>query len=140
MVKFETTEYTANEVSEFIMPKKPLQILKGILQGENSELVIQHNDSNAKFIFDKSSDVVMLYSANKYDISDQVVKAITRSSKRKQANTKSEKKELENEEVVPVVDNDLDERQKALEEKKAQRARLIEDRKKLKLQDETHYV
>ena len=55
LVKFETTEYTANEVSEFIMPKKPLQILKGILQGENSELVIQHNESNAKFIFDKSS-------------------------------------------------------------------------------------
>ena len=55
LVKFETTEYTGNEVSEFIMPKKPLQILKGILQGENSELVIQHNDSNAKFIFDKSS-------------------------------------------------------------------------------------
>ena len=55
LVKFETTEYTANEVSEFIMPKKPLQILKGILQGENPELVIQHNDSNAKFIFDKSS-------------------------------------------------------------------------------------
>jgi DNA polymerase-3 subunit beta len=55
LVKFETTEYTANEVSEFIMPKKPLQILKGILQGENSELIIQHNDSNAKFIFDKSS-------------------------------------------------------------------------------------
>ena len=55
LVKFETTEYTANEVSEFIMPKKPLQILKGILQGENSELVIQYNESNAKFIFDKSS-------------------------------------------------------------------------------------
>ena len=55
LVKFETTEYTANEVSEFIMPKKPLQILKGILQGENSELLIQHNESNAKFIFDKSS-------------------------------------------------------------------------------------
>ena len=55
LVKFETTEYTANEVSEFIMPKKPLQILKGILQGENSELVIQHNESNAKFNFDKSS-------------------------------------------------------------------------------------
>jgi len=55
LVKFETSEYTANEVSEFIMPKKPLQILKGILQGENSELVIQHNESNAKFIFDKSS-------------------------------------------------------------------------------------
>lgn len=85
------------------------------------------------FIFDKSSDVVMLYSANKYDISDQVIKAITRSSKRKQANTKSEKKVLEDEEVVPVVDNELDERQKALEEKKAQRAKLIEDRKKAQI-------
>jgi DNA polymerase-3 subunit beta len=55
LVKFETTEYTANEVSEFIMPKKPLQILKVILQTECSDLTIQHNDSNAKFIFDKSS-------------------------------------------------------------------------------------
>ena len=55
LVKFETTEYTANEVSEFIMPKKPLQILKGILQTESSDLTIQHNDSNAKFIFDKAS-------------------------------------------------------------------------------------
>ena len=55
LVKFETSEYSANEVSEFIMPKKPLQILKGILQTESSDLTIQHNDSNAKFIFDKSS-------------------------------------------------------------------------------------
>ncbi len=55
LVKFETSEYTANEVSEFIMPKKPLQILKGILQNNSADLVIQHNDSNAKFIFDKSS-------------------------------------------------------------------------------------
>jgi DNA polymerase III subunit beta len=55
LVKFETTEYTAREVSEFIMPKKPLQILKGILQTVDSDITIQHNDSNAKFIFDKSS-------------------------------------------------------------------------------------
>ena len=55
LVKFETTEYTASEVSEFIMPKKPIQILKGILQTVGSDLTIQHNDSNAKFIFDKSS-------------------------------------------------------------------------------------
>ena len=55
LVKFETTEYTASEVSEFIMPKKPLQILKGIIQTVDYDLTIQHNDSNAKFIFDKSS-------------------------------------------------------------------------------------
>ena len=55
LVKFETSEYTSNNVSEFIMPKKPLQILKGILQNEDSDLTIKHNDSNAKFIFGKSS-------------------------------------------------------------------------------------
>ena len=49
------SEYTASNVSEFIMPKKPLQILKGILQADDSDLTIQHNDSNAKFTFGKSS-------------------------------------------------------------------------------------
>ena len=53
LVKFETSEYNSKEVSEFIMPKKPLQILKGILQTIDSEITIQHNDSNAKFIFGK---------------------------------------------------------------------------------------
>ena len=60
LVKFETSKYNASEVSEFIMPKKPLQILKGILQTESSDLTIQHNDSNAKFIFDKSSIICRL--------------------------------------------------------------------------------
>ena len=55
LVKFETSEYTANNVSEFIIPKKPLQILKGILQAEDLDLTIQHNDSNAKFTFGKST-------------------------------------------------------------------------------------
>ena len=55
LVKFETSEYNSKEVSEFIMPKKPLQILKGILQTTDSEITIQHNDSNAKFIFGKIS-------------------------------------------------------------------------------------
>ena len=55
LVKYETSLYSANEVSEFIMPKKPLQILKGILQADKSDLKIQHNNSNAKFIFGKSS-------------------------------------------------------------------------------------
>ena len=55
LVKFETSDYSSKEISEFIMPKKPLQILKGILQTYDSEITIQHNDSNAKFIFGKSS-------------------------------------------------------------------------------------
>lgn len=90
-------------------------------------------NKNFDFIFDKSSDVVMLYSANKYDVSDLVIRSITRSSKRKQATSKSEKKEMESESVVPIVNTELDERTKALEEKKAQRAKLLEDRKKAQI-------
>ena len=33
LVKYTRTDITASETSEFIMPKKPLQLLKGILQG-----------------------------------------------------------------------------------------------------------
>ncbi len=73
------------------------------------------------FVFDKSADVVMLYSAERYDISEQVLRTITRTSKRNQANSKKERKELEDEEVVPEVSEEKDERQKALEERKATR-------------------
>lgn len=73
------------------------------------------------FVFDKSADVVMLYSAERYDISEQVLRTITRTSRRNQAKSKQERKELENEEVVPEVSEEKDERQKALEERKAAR-------------------
>ena len=73
------------------------------------------------FVFDKSADVVMLYSAERYDISEQVLRTITRTSRRSQAKSKKERQELEDEEVVPVVSEEKDERQKALEERKATR-------------------
>ncbi|WP_417861086.1 OmpH family outer membrane protein [Winogradskyella sediminis] len=73
------------------------------------------------FVFDKSADVVMLYSAERYDMSEQVLRTITRTSKRTQAKNKKERKELEEEAVVPEVTADKDARQKVLEERKAQR-------------------
>ena len=73
------------------------------------------------FIFDKSADVVMLYSAERYDVSERVLKTITRTSKRTQAKSKRERKELEDEAVVPATSRDKDDRQKALEERKATR-------------------
>lgn len=72
------------------------------------------------FVFDKSADVVMLYSAERYDMSEQVLRTITRTSKRTQAKNKKERKELAEEAVVPEVNSDKDARQKALEERKAQ--------------------
>ncbi|WP_238567252.1 OmpH family outer membrane protein [Jejuia pallidilutea] len=70
------------------------------------------------FIFDKSADVVMLYSAERFDISDQVLRAITRSSKRRQAQNKAQRKAAEEEETVPEINEEQEAREKALEEKK----------------------
>lgn len=78
------------------------------------------------FVFDKSADVVMLYSAERYDISEQVLRTITRTSRRTQAKSKKERKELEDEDVVPIVSEEKDERQKALEERKASREAELE--------------
>jgi DNA polymerase III subunit beta len=52
LVKYSRTDVTASEVAEFIMPKKPLTILKGILAMTDSEVKIEYNDSNAVFSFD----------------------------------------------------------------------------------------
>ena len=81
------------------------------------------------FIFDKSADVVMLYSAERYDISELVIRSITRSSKRTQAKSRSERKEAGKEEVVPVINEELDDRQKAIEDKKTEREAAIAKRK-----------
>lgn len=52
LVKYSRTDVTANDTAEFIMPKKPLNLLKGILASSESDVTIEYNDSNAKFTFD----------------------------------------------------------------------------------------
>jgi Skp family chaperone for outer membrane proteins len=85
------------------------------------------------FIFDKSADVVMLYSAERFDLSELVIRSITRSSKRTQAKSKAERKAAEEEEVVPVINAALDERQQALEDKKTAREKEIAKRQEAQL-------
>lgn len=51
LVKYQRTDITASEVAEFIMPKKPLNLLKGILAGSEEEVIVEYNESNAKFSF-----------------------------------------------------------------------------------------
>jgi Skp family chaperone for outer membrane proteins len=81
------------------------------------------------FIFDKSSDAVMLYSDRRFDLSEQVLRSITRTSKRTQAETKAELKAAESEELVPEINEELEAREKALEEKKVERESAIEKRR-----------
>ena len=52
------------------------------------------------FIFDKSADIVMLYSDKRYDISDQILRTISRSNNRKKLDSKKDKREAENENLI----------------------------------------
>ncbi|PKH51033.1 DNA polymerase III subunit beta [Tenacibaculum sp. Bg11-29] len=51
LVKYTRTDVTADKSAEFIMPKKPLNLLKGILNGSEENVIIEYNDTNAKFNF-----------------------------------------------------------------------------------------
>jgi DNA polymerase-3 subunit beta len=54
LVKYTREDVKANQVAEFIMPKKPLNLLKGILAASEDDVTIEYNDSNAKFTFENS--------------------------------------------------------------------------------------
>lgn len=60
LVKYSREDVSATEDAEFIMPKKPLNLLKGILAGSESEVLIEYNDANAKFTFDDTQLVCRL--------------------------------------------------------------------------------
>ncbi|AUC76869.1 MULTISPECIES: DNA polymerase III subunit beta [unclassified Olleya] len=54
LVKYTRDDVKASQVAEFIMPKKPLNLLKGILGASDEEITIEYNDSNAKFTFENT--------------------------------------------------------------------------------------
>jgi DNA polymerase-3 subunit beta len=60
LVKYTREDIKASQSAEFIMPKKPLNLLKGILAGSDSEVLIEYNESNAKFSFDETQLICRL--------------------------------------------------------------------------------
>ena len=68
------------------------------------------------FIFDKSADIVMLYSDRKFDISDQILRIITRTNNRKQLDSRREKREAEQEDKILGSDIETEEIQEIEEE------------------------
>ncbi len=52
LVKYSREDFTSNEVVEFIMPKKPLNVLRNVLSSLDAEVKIEYNDSNATFSFE----------------------------------------------------------------------------------------
>ena len=83
------------------------------------------------FVFDKSSDLTMIFAAKQYDISDMVVRKLTRIAKRSQL-SKSELKEQEKKEYqedVQDANSDYAIRKKALDDKKAARDSIAQAKK-----------
>jgi Skp family chaperone for outer membrane proteins len=86
---------------------------------------------NYDFVFDKSSDLTMLFSNKRFDISDQVLRVLNRTDKREQLS----KKQLKEQEAKESIENALDEnpalqdRKKLQDDRKAAREKLIEDRR-----------
>lgn len=61
LVKYERTDVKADKTAEFIMPKKPLTILKNILSNVDEDgVLIEYNESNAKFTFNNITLVCRL--------------------------------------------------------------------------------
>jgi Skp family chaperone for outer membrane proteins len=83
------------------------------------------------FIFDKSSDLTMLFAAKRFDISDQVLRVLNRAEKREQLTKKQVAAEEAKENREDAIEDNplLSERQKILDEKKAARDSIIADRK-----------
>jgi Skp family chaperone for outer membrane proteins len=108
---------------------------------------VQKIGANKKydFIFDKSADVVMLYSEKRFDISDQILRGISRtrkvSSPAKKADTRSTLDDFEGDTEDEAPTDALLERQekvkqaeaareKTAEEKRAEQLKIREERKK----------
>ena len=85
------------------------------------------------FIFDKTSDLTMLFAAKRFDLSDQIVRTLTRTEKREQLTKKQQKAEEDREKKEDALDENpaLADRQKVLDDKKSARDKVIADRKLL---------
>ena len=96
------------------------------------------------FIFDKSADVVMLYSEKRHDISDLVLREIGRTRKVSASNKKAKEKsrlekfKAEEEAAEEEISDALRERQAKADETREAREKAVEDRRaeQLKLREE----
>lgn len=134
-IKFLETELLDYQQKRF-GPSGDLNIQKAVLVKPIQDQVftaVQDISEAQKydFIFDKSSDLTMLFAAKRFDISDRVIRVLTRVAKREQMTKKQLKAEeaKEYKEDLDDANPALAERQKILDERKAAREKLMADRK-----------
>ncbi|MDI5896790.1 OmpH family outer membrane protein [Flavobacterium yafengii] len=93
------------------------------------------------FIFDKTSDLTMLFAAKRFDISEQILRTLNRTEKREQLTKKQLKAEEAKENKEDALDENpaLADRQKVLDDKKATRDKILADRKLLQEQKKKEF-
>ncbi len=52
LVRYMRTDVRADKPASFIVPKKPLNLLKNVLAATNAEVAVSYNENNASFTFD----------------------------------------------------------------------------------------
>ncbi len=52
LVKYTRSDLQSTKPAEFIMPKKPLNLLKSVLAGSEEDVNIEYNETNARFSFE----------------------------------------------------------------------------------------
>jgi Skp family chaperone for outer membrane proteins len=134
-IKFQETELLEYQQKRF-GPNGDLIVQKAVLVKPIQDQVftaVQDISENKKYdyVFDKSSDLTMLFAAKRHDISDQVIRVITRAEKREQMSAKQLKAQEAKEYKEDIEDENpaLTERKKILEDKKLAREKLMEERK-----------
>ena len=116
---------------DFILQKK--QLIQPIQDQVFNAIQEIGTQRNYDYIFDRTSNVGMVFSAEKHNISDQVLRTITRSSTREQLSSKDEIAEMEIEENRTVEeDAEIEEKAQAVKAVQDEREALIEARKKEK--------
>ncbi len=88
------------------------------------------------FIFDKTSDMTMLFAAKRFDISDQVLRKLNNTEKREQLTKKQLEAQQVKEKIQEALDEnpELNERQLQIEAKKAAREKALTERIQLQEQ------
>jgi Skp family chaperone for outer membrane proteins len=134
-IRFQETELSDYQQKRF-GPTGDLMTQKAVLVKPIQDQVFTAAQDIAEakkydFIFDKSSDMTMLFAAKRFDISDQVLRVITRAANREQKSKKQLEAEQAQEYKEDMQDSNpaMAERQKQLDERKAAREKLIADRK-----------
>ena len=116
---------------DFLLQKK--QLIKPIQDQVFNAIQEIGTQRNYDYIFDRTSNVGMVFSAEKHNISDQVLRIITRASKREQLSSRGEIAEMEIEENRTVEEDvEIEEKAQAVKEVQDEREALIEARKQEK--------